>query len=83
MKNYRNICLYGLCDWETILTEEENEQLDDDNILKINIEANKDSEFLIDEKAENEEKLERKLLLLKSCLALGKWDKFYVYMKDF
>ena len=82
LKNYRNICLYGLCDWETILTEEENEQLDDDNILKINIEANKDSEFLIDEKAENEEKLERKLLLLKSCLALGKWDKFYVYMKE-
>ena len=82
LKNYRNICLYGLCDWETILTEEENEQLDDDNILKINIEANKDSELSIDEKAENEEKLERKLLLLKSCLALGKWDKFYVYMKE-
>ena len=80
LKNYRNICLYGLCDWETILSEDENE--DDENILKINLEENRDSISLIDDKAENEEKLERKLLLLKSCLALGKWDKFFMHMNE-
>ena len=82
LKNYRNICLYGLCDWETILSEEDNEQEDDENILNINIDNNKDSESLIEEKIDNEEKVERKLLLLKSSLSLGNWGKLYKYMNE-
>ena len=82
LKNYRNICLYGLCDWETILLEDEIEQKDDENNLIINIDNNKESEILINEQTKDEEKVERKLLLLKSSLALGKWDKLFKYMNE-
>ena len=83
LKNYRNICLYGLCDWETILSEEEQEFQDkDNNINIIKIDENKENNIHIDKKTENKEKIERKLLLLKSSLALGNWDKLIRYMNE-
>ena len=84
LKNFRNICLYGLCDWETILTEEEAEEIKEEekNMIVFNIEDNKDSEEKIDEKEIIEEKIERKLLQLKSSLALGNWDKLIKYMNQ-
>ena len=82
LRNYRNICLYGLCDWETILSEE---YQDDENMkinININIDENKKPEELLDEKTEKKEKIERKLLLLKSSLALGNWGDLNRYIKD-
>ena len=80
LKNYRNICLDGLCDWETILSEEdENRDINDDiNIVKIE----RDSNILESEKYEIEDNVKNKLILLKSSLALGKWDKMFKYMNE-
>ena len=76
LKNFRNICLYGLCDWETIITEEEKDEIKEVN-ENFNIDKNQDKKS---EQKIDEEKIKRKLLVLKSCLALGKWDKLFKYM---
>ena len=78
LKNYRNICFHGLCDWEKILTEEEANEIKEEN-ENFNINMSKD---IKPDKKINEEKIIRKLLLLKSCLALGDWDKLFKYMNQ-
>ena len=82
LKNFRNICLYGLCDWETILSEENDENDWDENNLKIVIESNKERDNKIEDTSDTKEKVEKKILLLKSSLALGNWDKLFKYMKE-
>ena len=76
LKNYRNICLFGLCDWETILSEEE------DEFENLKIDSKKESENKINGKEDNKELVEKKLLYLKSSLALGNWDKLIKYMDE-
>ena len=86
LKKYKNICLNGLCDWETILLEDE---LENENLLSIK-EENSNKSFSKnnikdDEKEfENkyEEKIQKLLLLLKCCADLGKWDKLTKYLND-
>ena len=82
LKNFRNICLYGLCDWETILSEENDENDWDENNLNIVIESNKERDNKIEDTSDTKEKVEKKILLLKSSLALGNWDKLFKYMKE-
>jgi hypothetical protein len=67
----KNICLNGLCDWEQIIYDEENNPKNaNTNYNKVR--TIKDlSEF--DE--ELKEDIERELVLSKACMCLGEWNK--------
>ena len=90
LKKYKNICLNGLCDWETILLEDEleNENLlslkEKDNAKKINTTSNKKNVKTDEKESGNnlEEKIQKLLLLLKCSADLGKWDKLSKYIND-
>ena len=67
LKKYKNICLYGLVNWEEILSEEEYEN-DFDDINENKEEKNNDKY------SEIKNVLEKEIFLSSVCLNLDKWD---------
>ena len=67
MKNNKNICLNGLCNWEQLLLDEGNNSRMSSRVTTFK-EIND-----IDEKLK--EDIEKELLISKACINLGEWDK--------
>ena len=89
LKNNKNICLKGLCDWEELLMNNKSE-LDEDTFKEKEL-YDKNEDFVIKNKIENntintelneenedfiiKDKIEKEILLSKACMNLGEWKQ--------
>ena len=81
LKKNRNICLNGLCDWEQLLLDEENNQNKNNNTNDTITNLNNAKSFkgISDIDKELKDNIEKELLLSKACMNLGEWNKLQIH----